>query len=130
MKRVNISSGSPYENSVGFSRAVRTGNIISISGTAPIGADGSAMYPGDAYRQAKYCLGIIKNAVEKAGGKLENIIRTRIMVTDISKWEDVARAHGEIFSEIKPACTLIEISRFINSDWLVEIEADCVLNQE
>lgn len=130
MKRVNISSGSPYENSVGFSRAVRTGNIISISGTAPIGADGSTMYPGDAYRQAKYCLGIIKNAVEKAGGKLENIIRTRIMVTDISKWEDVARAHGEIFSEIKPACTLIEISRFIDSDWLVEIEADCVLNQE
>lgn len=127
MKRQNISSGSPFEGPIGFSRAVRIGNIIAVSGTAPIGADGFTVCPGDVYGQTKCCLEIIKSAIEDAGGKLENTIRTRVMLTDISRWEEAARAHGEFFSQIRPACTFVEVSGFIKDDWLVELEADCVL---
>ena len=125
--RQTISSGSPWEKSIGFSRAVRVGNIIAVSGTAPIAADGSTAYPGDVYRQSRHCIEIIRAAIEPAGATLENVIRTRIMLTDIGKWQDAAKAHGEFFAEIKPACTFVEVKGFINSDWLVEIEADCIL---
>jgi enamine deaminase RidA (YjgF/YER057c/UK114 family) len=128
MDKMLISSNSPLEPQIGFSRAVRIGNIIAVSGTAPIKKDGSTAFKGDLYNQTKYCIEIIKQAIEQAGGKLENIIRTRIMLKDISIWKEVAKAHGEYFSEIKPACTFVEISRFINEDWLVEIEADCIIN--
>ncbi len=116
MSRQNILSGSPFEDQIGFSRAVRLDNIISISGTAPIAADGSTVYPSDMYKQTKYCLEIIQQAIESAGGKLSNVIRTRILLTDISKWKDAAKAHGEVFSNIKPATTFVEVSRFIESD--------------
>ena len=127
MQRINISSGSEYEKPIGFSRAVRIGNIISVAGTAPIAPDGSTAFPDDAYNQTKKCLEIIKKAIEDAGGKIENVIRTRIYFKDISSWKDAAKAHGKFFSYIRPACTFIEVSRFIREDWLVEIEADCVI---
>ncbi|MEO0356217.1 MAG: RidA family protein, partial [Cyanobacteria bacterium P01_A01_bin.3] len=125
----NISSGSPLEEPIGFSRAVRVGNIIAISGTAPIAPDGSTACSGDVYGQTECCLSIIREAIAQAGGRLEDVIRTRIMLTDISQWEDAARAHGEFFSSIRPACTFVEVSGFIRDDWLVEVEADCVVQE-
>jgi enamine deaminase RidA (YjgF/YER057c/UK114 family) len=127
MERKNISSGSPYEKSIGFSRAVRVGNIISISGTGPVAEDGSTHSPGDARGQAMRCFEIIKKAIEDAGGKLEDVVRTRMYIAGMAKWEEVAEAHGEFFSEIRPASTLIEVHRFVRSDWYVEIEADCIV---
>ena len=127
MARQNISTGSPYEQPIGFSRAVRVGNIVAISGTAPLTSDGKTACPGDPYGQAKRCLEIIRDAVQKAGGCLEDVIRTRVMLTDVSLWQEIARAHGEFFGEIRPACTVVEVRGFVQPDWLVEIEADCVI---
>lgn len=128
MQRRNVSSGSKFEKPIGFSRAVRIGSVIAVSGTAPLLADGSTASTGDVYGQTKRCLDIMQKAIEDAGGKLEDVIRTRIMLVDISTWEKAAQAHGEVFSEIRPACTFVEISGLINNDWLVETEADCILN--
>lgn len=125
--RQNISSGSPYEPKIGFSRAVRIGNIISVAGTAAIAAGGGVASPGDVYGQTLRCLEIIQQAIEAAGGRLENVIRTRIMLVDINTWEEATRAHGEYFSDIRPANTVVEVSRFVDPGWLVELEADCVL---
>jgi enamine deaminase RidA (YjgF/YER057c/UK114 family) len=127
MKRINISSGSAYEKPIGFSRAVRIGNIISVAGTAPIADDGTTAHPGDLYNQTKRCLEIMKKAITDADGKLENVIRTRIFLKDISEWEKAAKAHGEYFSEIRPACSFIEVKGFIKDDWMIETEADCVI---
>lgn len=127
MARKNISSGSPLEKPIGFSRAVRVGNIIAVAGTAPIAKDGSVACLNDVYGQTKICLEIIKKAIEDAGGKLENIVRTRVMMKDISTWKESAKAHGEFFADILPAATFVEVAGFINKDWLVEIEADCVI---
>lgn len=125
--RKNISSGSPMEKPIGFSRAVKMGNMIAVSGTAAIAPDGSTADPGSVYGQTKYCIKIMQNAIEEAGGSLQNVIRTRIMLTDISQWEEAARAHAEYFKDIRPASTFVEVSRLINKDWLVETEADCIL---
>lgn len=123
-----VSSGSPLEEPIGFSRACRVGNLISVSGTAPI-RNGETTCIGDVYRQTKYCLELSIRAVQEAGGNTEGIIRTRVMLTDISRWEEAAKAHGELFSAIKPACTFVEVSRFIDPGWLVETEVDCVVEQ-
>jgi enamine deaminase RidA (YjgF/YER057c/UK114 family) len=125
--RKNISSGSPFEPKIGFSRAVRIGNMISVSGTAPIADDGGVTAPGDVYQQTKRCLEISQQAIEAAGGKLEDVIRVRVMLVDINTWEAAARAQGEFFSTIRPASTFVEVSRFIHPEWLVETEMDCVL---
>ncbi|MGZ3298816.1 MAG: RidA family protein [Asticcacaulis sp.] len=117
-----ISSGSPFEPQIGFSRAVRSGSRIEVSGTAPI-REGKTAGIGDAYEQTKACLEIILKAVADAGGRPEHIIRTRIFLTDISKWQDAARAHGEVFKDIRPASTFAEVKGLINPEWLVEIEA-------
>ena len=127
MARKNITYNQPLEKEIGFSRAVRIGNIIAVTGTAPISNDGSVHSPGDVYGQARCCLEIIKDVIEQSGGKLENVIRTRIFLKDIRQWKEAARAHGEYFSKIQPACTFVEVSGFINPEWLVEIEADAVL---
>lgn len=121
-----VSSGSPFEPRIGFSRAVRVGSIVAVSGTAPIAPDGSVAAPGDVYGQTRRCLDIIARAVGEAGLGLHSVIRTRVMLTDISRWEEAARAHGEVFSAVKPACTFVEVKRLIDPGWLVEIEADCV----
>jgi enamine deaminase RidA (YjgF/YER057c/UK114 family) len=127
MTRKNVTYNQPLEKEIGFSRAARIGNIIAVAGTAPISRDGSVSSPGDVYGQAKRCLEIIKDVVEQSGGKLENIIRTRIFLKDINQWKKAAKAHGEYFSKIQPACTFVEVSGFINPEWLIEIEADAVL---
>lgn len=127
MARKNISSGSPFEKPIGFSRAVRMGNTIAIAGTAPIAEGGGTACEGDLYGQTLRCLEIIQVAVEAAGGQLDDVIRTRVMLTDIENWEEAGRAHGEFFGEIRPACTFVEVSRFIDPDWLVEMEADAVV---
>ena len=127
MKRLNISSGSAYEKPIGFSRAVRIANIISVSGTAPLASDGTTYHPNDLYNQTKRCLEIMEKAIIEAGGQLENVIRTRFFLKDISDWEKAAKAHGEYFSEIRPASTFIEVKGFIKDDWLIETEADCVI---
>jgi enamine deaminase RidA (YjgF/YER057c/UK114 family) len=127
MKRQNISSGSPFEKSIGFSRAVKIGNIVSVSGTAPIAEDGSPAFPGDLYNQTRRCLLIIEKAIREAGGTLENVVRTRMFLTDISRWEEAALAHGEFFADIRPAATMVEVKGLINPQWLVEMEADCVI---
>ena len=128
MTRQLISSGSPFEKPIGFSRAVRVGNTIAVSGTAPIAPGGGTAYPGDLYRQTQTCLEIIRDAIERAGGKLTDVIRTRVMLSDIDRWQEAARAHGEFFGEIRPASTFVEVSRFIDPDWLVEVEADGVVD--
>ncbi len=120
-----ISSGSPFEGEIGFSRAVRHGDRIEVSGTAPI-KDGKTAGT-DAYTQTKAALEIIVKAVEQAGGEAKDIIRTRIFLTDMSLWKDAARAHGEIFGDIRPASSFIGTSALINPEWLVEIEASAQL---
>src|SRR6185503_18283061 len=121
-----ISSGSPFEPRIGFSRAVRVGSFVAVSGTAPIAADGSVAAPGDLYGQTRRCFEIIADAIGKAGLTLDSVIRTRVMLTDISRWEEAARAHGEIFGAVRPASTFVEVKGLIDNGWLVEIEADCV----
>lgn len=130
MSRKNVTYGQQLEKQIGFSRAVRIGNIIAVTGTAPMTPDGKVDSPGDVYGQAKRCLEIIKDVVEKAGGEMEDVIRTRIFLKDMEMWKEAARAHGEVFSEIQPACTFIEVSRFINPEWLIEIEADAVVQKD
>jgi enamine deaminase RidA (YjgF/YER057c/UK114 family) len=125
-KRQLVSSGSPFEPRIGFSRAVRVGNVVAVSGTAPIAPDGSVACPGDLYGQTRRCLEIIAKALADAGLPLGAVIRTRVMLTDISLWEQAARAHGEFFRDVKPASTFVEVKGLINPGWLVEIEAECV----
>ncbi len=127
MTRKNIIYNQPLEKEIGFSRAVRIGNIIAVTATAPIAKDGSVYAPRDMYGQSKRCLEIIKDVIEQADGKLEDVIRTRIFLKDMKQWKEAAKAHGECFSKIQPACSFIEVSGFINPEWLVEIEADAVL---
>ena len=123
------SSGSLLETPIGFSRACRIGPIIAVSGTAPIGNNGNSVCEGDVYGQTKRCLEISISSIEDVGGSVVNVIRTRIMLTDISTWELAAKAHGEIFSKIRPACTFVEVKGFINPEWLVETEMDCVVEK-
>ena len=123
MTRRLIASGSPFERVVGFSRAVRVGNVVEVAGTAPIGVSA----PGDAYAQTKRCLEIVAQALADAGAELRHVTRTRIMLTDIAHWREAARAHGEVFAEIRPANTIVEVSGFIDPEWLVEIEASAVI---
>jgi enamine deaminase RidA (YjgF/YER057c/UK114 family) len=121
MKRLNITSGAPWEHRVGYCRAVRVGPHVTVSGTAPVAPDGSVVAAGDAYAQAKRCIEIIEAALREAGAGLEHVVRTRMFVTDISRWQDVGRAHGEAFGEIRPATSMID------PDMLVEIEADALV---
>jgi enamine deaminase RidA (YjgF/YER057c/UK114 family) len=124
--RRDVSSGSPFEPRIGFSRAVRVGPFLAVAGTAPIAPDGSVAAPGDVYGQTRRCLEIVARAVADAGLTLRDVVRTRVMLTDIRRWEDAARAHGEFFAEIRPACTFVEVKGFIDPGWLVELEVDCV----
>jgi len=129
MSRQHISSGSPYEPRLGISRAVRIGPIIAVAGTAPIGPDGKTVGKGDAAAQARRCIEIIRNALEQAGASLSDVIRTRILLTRIEDWERVGHIHGEFFGNIRPANTVMQVTRFIDPDWLVEIEADAVIDE-
>ncbi|MGD9274104.1 MAG: RidA family protein [Desulfobacterales bacterium] len=130
MKRQLVSSGSPYEPVVGFSRAVRVGRFVSVGGTAPIGADGKTAAPGDAAGQTKRCFEIIQTALEKAGAGLKDVVRTRIMLKRIQDWEAAASVHGRFFKDIRPASTIVQVAGFIEPEWLVEIEADAIVSVE
>ena len=127
LSRQLFSSGSPYEPKIGISRAVRSGPVIAVAGTAPLGADGKTVAIGDPSGQARRCLEIIRIAIEGLGGTMSDVVRTRILLTRIEDWEKVASVHGEFFKDIRPANTIMEVVRFIDPGWLVEIEADAVV---
>jgi enamine deaminase RidA (YjgF/YER057c/UK114 family) len=128
MERKLVSSGAIYEPKIGFSRAVRVGPHIAVSGTAPIAPGGGVACPDDMYGQTKRCLEIIQKAIEDAGGRLEHVVRTRVYLKDMSRWEEAGRAHGEVFKDIRPASTMIQIVQAIDAHWLVEIEADAIVS--
>ncbi|MBN8658657.1 MAG: RidA family protein [Anaerolineae bacterium] len=127
-KRINISSGAKWEDIVGYSRAVRVGNIVEVAGTTAVDERGEVIGGNDPYAQTKYILQKIEKALSEAGASLNDVTRTRMFVTDISKWEEIGRAHGEFFREIKPAASMIEVKGLINPELLVEIEVTAVIS--
>jgi len=126
-KRINFSSGAPWEPVVGYSRAVRVGTQVWVAGTTPLGPDGTLVGIGDAYAQTRQALANVAAALANAGARVSDVVRTRLFVTDIAQWEAIGRAHGEMFADIRPACTMVEVARLIDPDMLVEIEADAVI---
>jgi enamine deaminase RidA (YjgF/YER057c/UK114 family) len=128
-KRINISSNAIWEDKIGYSRAVRIGKLIEVSGTAAIDGE-KIIAPGNAYQQTKFIIGKIENAIKEAGGNLHDVVRTRIYVTNIKDWEEVGKAHGEFFKEIKPVTSMVEVRSLIHPDFVVEIEATAIIPEE
>jgi len=127
MARVNYSSGAKWEEIVGYSRAVKVGNLIEVTGTVAVDENNSLIGGDSAYEQTRFVLSKIASILERAGAGLKDVVRTRIFVTDISRWEEYGRAHGEFFKDIKPCATMVEVSRLISPEFLVEIEVTAVL---
>jgi len=125
-KRQNISSGAKWEDIVGYSRAVRVGNIIEVAGTTAVDQNGQIVGENDAYEQTRFALEKIKAALKEAGATVNDVIRTRIYVTDMSQWEEIGRAHGEYFRDVKPAATMVEVQSLIDPELLVEIEVSAI----
>lgn len=130
MKRLNISSGGPWEEAVGYSRAVRVGNFVTVAGTSAAQPDGTISGGNDAYLQAKCCFDIIATALAEAGASLADVVRTRMFVTDISRWEEFSLAHGEVFRDIRPAATMVEVQRLMTPEMLIEVEVDAIITED
>jgi enamine deaminase RidA (YjgF/YER057c/UK114 family) len=128
MSRLRVSADRPWAKVVGYSRAVRVGNVIEVSGTAPAAPDGEILTPGDVYGQAREALRIIGEALQEAGGSFGDVVRTRVFLKDVTTWEEAGRAHGEVFADIRPANTTMGVGGFIDPGILVEIEATAVLD--
>lgn len=129
-RRINISSGTKWEKIVGYSRAVRVGNMVEITGTVAVDEAGNVIGENNPYEQTRFILQKIEFYLEKAGAKLTDVVRTRIFVTDISKWEEIGKAHGEVFNQIRPVTSMLEVKALIESCYLVEIEATAILNKD
>lgn len=129
MHRRSVSSGSPFEPLLGLSRAVRVGNVVAVAGTVPLGPDGKTICLGDAAGQARRCFAIAAAALEQLGASLADVVRTRILLTRIEDWRAVGEVHGEVFRDIRPANTVMQVVRFIDPDWLVEVEVDAVVGE-
>lgn len=128
-ERILVSSGSPMEPVIGFSRACRLGDHIAVAGTAPIPETGGPSTSEGLYGQTKRCLQIIERALDAAGGSIANVVRTRVYLTDLKEWQEAARAHGEVFGDIRPASTFVQIAGLLDPTWLVEIEADAIVDR-
>ncbi len=129
-ERSVVSSNSPFEPVIGSSRAVRIGSTITVSGTARLTPEGTTFEPGNPVAQTRRCFEIIRQSIERLGGSMSDVVRTRIYLTRIDDWEMVARVHGEFFREIRPASTMVQVCRFIDREWLVEIEADAIVGDK
>jgi len=128
MQRTLVSNGNPMEKVVGFARAVRVGPYVSVGGTAPVGPDGKTIGLGDPAAQARRCLEIIRDSLERAGARLEDVVRARVLLTNIEHWKAVIDVRAEYFAQIRPVDTIMQVSRFVNPGWLVEFEADAVIS--
>ena len=128
-KHLRVGSGAPWESRVGYCRAVRAGNYVAVSGSAPVGPDGELVGEGDMYRQARRCIEVISDALQRVGAGLDDVVRTRMFVTDIEQWEAAGKAHAEAFGAAPPATSMVEVVRLIDPRMLVEIEADAIINE-
>jgi enamine deaminase RidA (YjgF/YER057c/UK114 family) len=128
MQRTNYSSGAKWEDIVGYSRAVKMGNVIEVTGTVAVDENDNLVGGNDAYEQAKFIIQKIEQVLKKAGASLKDVVRTRMFVTDISRWEEYGKAHGEFFKDIKPCTTMVEVSKLISPEYLIEIEATAIVS--